>query len=99
MDANDVVQHLQQFIIDHGLPRIDVALFGFKCPYCGKSDRIRQLEEPEKLDGEIEPEDVRKYADFWASLTQAKGSLGVCKFCHNPLKIVLNEGRAEALYK
>ncbi len=99
MDTNEVVQHLQQFIIDHDLPGTDMALFGIKCPYCGKSDRIRQLEEPEELHGGIDPEDIKKYADFWANFTQSKGSLGVCKFCQNPLKVSMEEGRAEALYK
>ena len=99
MDTNDVVQHLQRFIIDHGLPRTDMALFGIKCPYCGKSDRIRQLEAPGELQGGIDPEDIKKYAGYWANLTQSEGSLGVCKFCQNPLKVSMEEGRAEALYE
>lgn len=41
---NESVQKLRQFVIDHGLPKTDMALFGIKCLYCGKSDRIRQLE-------------------------------------------------------
>jgi hypothetical protein len=47
METNEIVQKFQQFVVDHGLPKTDMALFGIKCPYCGKSDRIRQLEDPD----------------------------------------------------
>ncbi len=98
METNEVVQRLQQFILDHGLPKTDVALFGVKCPYCGKSDRIRQLENPEELHGKSDSEDIQKYSDFWAYFIRSNESLGVCKFCHNPLKIIEKSGNAEPLY-
>ena len=99
MELNEIVEKLKEFVIQHGLPKTDMALFGIKCPYCGKSDRIRQLEEPEELGGGIEPEKMQMYAYYWKSLTLEEGSIGVCKFCQNPLKIYLREGKAEALYK
>ena len=98
METNEVIEKLQQFVIEYGLPKTDMALFGMKCPYCGKSDRIRQLEDPDELRDGIAPEDIKKYADLWTSLTHSNGSLGVCKFCNNPLKIFIKEGKAETLY-
>jgi len=97
MEINEAVQKLQQFVIDHGLPKTDMALFGIKCPYCGKSDRIRQLEDPDELEEDIDHEDIKKYTELWMSLTQSGESLGVCKFCNNPLKIFEGEGKGEAL--
>jgi hypothetical protein len=99
MEFNEVVEKFQHLVIEHGLPKTDMALFGIKCPYCGKSDRIRQLEDPEELGAGIEPEEMKIYSDYWKNLTQAGGSIGVCKFCQNPLKIYLKEGKAEGLYK
>jgi len=98
MENNEAVQLLQQFILDHGLPKTDVALFGLKCPYCGKSDRIRQLESPEELHGKSDSEDVQKYSDFWVYFIRSNESLGVCKFCNNPLKIIDKSSNAEPLY-
>ncbi len=97
MATNEVVQKFQVFIIDHGLPKTDMALFGIRCPYCGKSDRIRQLEDPDELQGSMDPEDMKIYTELWMHLTQSSGSLGVCKFCNNPLNLFPEEGKAEAL--
>ena len=99
MEFNEVVEKFQQLVIEQGLPKTDMALFGIKCPYCGKSDRIRQLEDPEELGAGIETEEMQMYSYYWKSLTLEEGSIGVCKFCQNPLKIYLKEGKAEALYK
>jgi hypothetical protein len=98
MGTNEVIQKLQQFVIEHGLPKTDMALFGIRCPYCGKSDRIRELEDPDELQEAMDPEDIKEYAEFWMNLTQSGGSLGVCKFCNNPLSLFLEEGKAEGLY-
>lgn len=97
MESNEAIQILQQFILDNGLPKTDMALFGVKCPYCGKSDRIRQLENPEELHGKSDLEDIQRYSDLWAYFKQSNVSLGVCKFCHNPLKIYDKSGNAEPL--
>jgi len=99
MEINEATQKLQQFIIGHNLPKTDMALFGIKCPYCGKPDRIRQLEEPEILNGEMEPEVLVEYDELWTILSEPDGSLGVCKFCQNPLKISVEKGRAQAIYE
>lgn len=97
MESNEAIQILQQFILDNSLPKTDMALFGVKCPYCGKSDRIRQLENPEELHGKSDLEDIQRYSDLWAYFKQSNVSLGVCKFCHNPLKIYDKSGNAEPL--
>ena len=99
MSNNEVIQKLQQFVIEHGLPKTDMALFGIRCPYCGKSDRIRELEEPDELQEGMDPEEFKKYEELWKNLTQSKGSLGVCKFCNNPLGISMERGKAEPLYE
>ena len=98
METLDVVQKLQRFIADHDLPKTDIALYGIKCPYCGKSDRIRKLEAPDELEGIIDPEDIKTYSDCCVALSLPMGSLGVCKFCQNPLRISVKEGKAEAVY-
>lgn len=98
METYNVVQKLQRFITDHDLPKTDIALYGIKCPYCGKSDRIRELEDPDELEGIIDPEDIKTYSDCCVALSLPMGSLGVCKFCQNPLRISVKEGKAEPVY-
>jgi hypothetical protein len=99
MEMNESVQNLRQFVIDHGLPKTDMALFGIKCLYCGKSDRIRQLESPDQLHEKMDPKDMNRYSDLWKRLAQSGDSLGVCKFCQNLLKLYMEKGKAEALYE
>lgn len=81
------VSALKQLVIRHGLPREDYALFGIKCPYCGKMDRICLLEPPEKLTPAMGPEDTLSYKECWNTVSLPDNSLGVCKFCHNLLKM------------
>ena len=90
---------LKLFIMEHGLPKIDMALFGVKCPYCGKSDRIRQLETPEELNGDLASADLEQYTTLWQSLAKEDVLLGFCKFCLNPLKLDLAQGQAEPLFE
>lgn len=85
METNAAVEKLKTFVLTHGLPQTDMALFGIKCPYCGKSDRIRELEEPDELSERIDSENMAIYFSLWEQLTRANGSLGVCKFCQNLL--------------
>ncbi|TES90816.1 MAG: hypothetical protein E3J94_04545 [Desulfobacteraceae bacterium] len=99
MNNNEAVELLKSFTIRHGLPQTDMALFDIKCPYCGKSDRIRTLENPDELKNGIDPDDLLQYSEIWMNLAPSGGSLGVCKFCQNPLKLIEREGRAEALYR
>ena len=99
MEFNESVQKLRQFVLNHGLPKTDMALFGIKCLYCGKSDRIRQLESPDQLHEKMDPKDMEKYSDLWMRLAQSGDSLGVCKFCQNLLKLYLEKGSTEALYE
>jgi hypothetical protein len=51
------------------------------------------------LQGGMNPEDIKKYTEFWMDLTQSGSSLGVCKFCNNPLNLLVEEGKAEGLYR
>ena len=99
MNTNEAVERLKSFAIRHNLPQTDMALFEIKCPYCGKSDRIRTLENPDELKNGIDPDDLRQYSELWMNLLPSGGSLGVCKFCQNLLELNQGEGRAEALYR
>ena len=95
MISHEVIEKFQQFVIEHDLPKTDMALFGIKCPYCGKSDRVRELEDPGELQEGMSQEDLNEYEELWRNLTQPSGSLGVCKFCNTPLNLLLKEGKAE----
>ena len=81
-DWNDI-EHYRQLIRDLGLPRQDFALFGLRCPYCGKSDRINRLEKPDELDSC--PADYRRLWDAYG----ATGDLVVCRFCE--VVLVMNK--------
>jgi hypothetical protein len=97
LDTKQALEKLRQFLITHELPKTDVALFGVQCPYCGKSDRIRELEPPEDLTDIIDPEKIKLYTTLWKLLGQPKTVLGVCKFCLNPLELILDENKARTL--
>ena len=85
METNEAVEILKTFVLTHGLPKTDMALFGIKCPYCGKSDRIRELEEPDALTGKMDSKNMATYINLWDQLTRSNGSMAVCKFCQNLL--------------
>jgi len=98
MDRNHAVELLQQLILEQGLPRTDMALFGILCPYCGKSDRILGLEAPQRLNGAIPHDAIARYAELWRTLAAAEERLGLCKFCRNVLLLDGNR-RAVPLYE
>ena len=83
-DWNDIERY-RQLIRDLGLPREDFALFGLRCPYCGKSDRINRLEKPEELES---PSD--EYSRLWGRFGKT-GDLVVCRFCE--VLLVMDKGR------
>jgi hypothetical protein len=83
----DDIEKLQKILIEEGLPQTDRALFGLKCPYCGKSDRIRELESPQALEGALGLSVLSVYKDIWRRIAMPGSALGVCKFCQNPLRI------------
>ena len=87
METNAAVEALKTFILTHGLPKTDMALFGIKCPYCGKSDRIRELEDPDALSKKMDSKQTAVYLGLWNQLSRANGSLAVCKFCQNLLSL------------
>jgi hypothetical protein len=97
MNTYESVQALREFVIEHALPKSDMALFGLKCPYCGKSDRIRKLETPADLTGGLDSDGLRRYTQLWENLTLTGGALGVCKFCHNLLEIIHGKSEAKAV--
>lgn len=87
MDPRHALETLEKLIIENGLPRTDMALFGVSCPYCGKSDRIRPLEPPGNGDLDLSDEDRAGYEALWRQLAPPGMGLGVCKFCQNPLAL------------
>lgn len=97
MEPHAAIEDLKSFIITHDLPRDEMALFGIRCPYCGKSDRIRELDAPEHLIEDLEPDHAEIYAGLWQRLNPLSDDMGVCKFCQNPLKLFPDVSRAEAL--
>ena len=97
MEAHAAIEKLRSFILEHDLPRTDLALFGVRCPYCGKSDRIRELDGPESLKEGLARDNADVYADLWERLNPRSDILGVCKFCQNPLKLSSDASCAEAL--
>jgi hypothetical protein len=97
MNKLEAMIGLKEFTMEHGLPKSEMALFGIKCPYCGKTDRIRQLETPDDLNGDLAKPELHHYNTLWYSLVERDELLGMCKFCLNPLKLDLDEGRAERL--
>jgi hypothetical protein len=98
MNSQEAVLAFQQFIIEHALPLTDMALFGVQCPYCGKTDRIRELEHPAAISGKMDPESAQTYDRLWQQLSRSDLELGVCKFCQNLLKLQ-DAGSAEPLYE
>ena len=94
---HDHIQALKTFVLDKGLPFTDIGLFGLKCPYCGKSDRIRILESPEELQGLLSKEDIAQYRGLWAETISENTDVGVCKFCQNLLRISSGHRLAEPL--
>jgi len=79
MGSWEEIERFRTLVIELGLPQQDYALFGVKCPICGKTDRINKLEGPEDL--EACPEDYRR---LW-TLFSSQDALVVCKFCHQIL--------------
>ncbi len=98
LETNEAAEKLKTFVLTHDLPKTDMALFGIKCPYCGKSDRIRELEEPDALSAKIDSENVAIYFNLWDQLARSNGSLAVCKFCQN-LLLLQDQASAAPLYE
>ncbi len=96
MNDHEQIEKLRAFAINHGLPKTDMALYDVRCPYCGKSDRIRLLETPEELGETISTSELDSYEGFWRGIAESTGSLGVCKFCQHIVKLGEN-GQAEPL--
>ena len=82
MKTSDAIEEFRQFIIYHGLPQTDMALYGVTCPYCGKSDRLRKLDPPGSL-ASLSQRDVSVYESLYGQIAGRETSLGVCKFCLN----------------
>jgi len=98
LKTNEAAEVLKTFVLTHGLPQTDMALFGLKCPYCGKTDRIRELEKPDELTGQMDSKNMAIYFNLWDQLGRSNGALGVCKFCQN-LLVLQDKARAAPLYE
>lgn len=96
MDIQAAIEDLRTLVIRNELPHNEMAIFGIKCPYCGKSDRIRKLESPAELPESIDPVERSAYAELWRQLTSSDTTLGICRFCQNPLKLFQKNDRAAA---
>jgi hypothetical protein len=70
---------LRDVIFDLELPRTEFALYGVRCPYCGKSDRIHRLERPEEL-----PDVPDAYQAAWNGISKEKEPV-LCMFCRQVL--------------
>jgi hypothetical protein len=90
----DDIEKLQRILIEEGLPQTERAYFGLKCPYCGKSDRIRELESPQSLAGALGSGTLSLYQGLWSRFEAPGCVLGVCKFCQNPLRILSSGAQA-----
>jgi hypothetical protein len=97
LDIFESLEKLKALILECGLPHTVFALFGIKCPYCGKSDRIHRLEAPEALADVVDSGKLRKYGEIWREVNPSGSQLGICKFCLNLLEIDLKKGRATTL--
>ena len=87
MDTKEAAEELKTLVLTSGLPKTDMALFGIKCPYCGKSDRIRELENPDALSKKMDSKQAAVYLSLWNQLGRSNESLAVCKFCQNLLSL------------
>ena len=87
----EAIERYRQLIRELGLPKKDFALFGLRCPYCGKSDRINRLEKPGELEGCPE-----EYQRLWQQFGR-EGELVVCKFCEMLLVMDKDQGSATPL--
>jgi hypothetical protein len=97
LERHAAVEHLKKLIITNELPQTDMALFGIKCPYFGKSDRIHKLESPDDLPQSVSDEDTEQYGTLWYQLNPDASLLGVCKFCLNPSELLVSAGQAKVL--
>ena len=77
----------KRFVIDNELPQTDVALYGVRCPYCGKSDRIRELDHPDQLPQRIDSSRIQPYVLLWQTATESNAVLAICKFCQNLVRL------------
>ncbi|MEW6274738.1 MAG: hypothetical protein AB1556_06440 [Bacillota bacterium] len=95
------LEKFKNMVLELGLPREELVLFGVVCPYCGKNDRIRPLEPPDELAGELAGADLAKYRQLWEALTAGgpeEPGLAVCKFCHNIMAVNSTHDSANPLY-
>lgn len=98
MDRYDAIEKIKLFVIENDLPKTDMGIFGIRCPYCGKSDRIRKLEPPNELSGHLSPDRLTAYQALWRCFPPAPAAcLGVCRFCQNPLELSIASGFARPL--
>lgn len=81
----EALMALRQFVTLNELPKTDYSLYGVRCPYCGKMDRICRLESPGELGNSMKTEARAKYETLWKTVIRTDRSLGMCRFCQNLL--------------
>ena len=86
-DKLEALEQLKEIILAYDLPRTEMTLFGIKCPYCGKSDRIRRLESVDELAETLSAADGQRLVSLARRLMPDGRELGVCKFCLNPVRL------------
>lgn len=91
MENWDDIEKLNKLVTEMELPRHDFALFGLKCPICGKSDRIHKLETPDELQGA-----PAEYRRLWTIFSNTR-PLVVCKFCRQVLSLSAAGASASSL--
>ncbi|HYH01830.1 MAG TPA: hypothetical protein VEC37_01910 [Bacillota bacterium] len=95
------IEKFKNLVMNLGLPVEDIVLFGVLCPYCGKNDRIRPLEQPGNLKGELEEVELTDYQELWIELLNSEvenNGLAVCKFCQNVTFINSDLSAVKPLY-
>jgi len=94
MDRFAAAESLKSVALEKELPDMEYALFGVRCPYCGKMDRIRPLEPPDRVDRIRLGASFEAYESAWGRLGSSGHGVGVCWFCRNV--VVLPPGMSSA---
>jgi hypothetical protein len=83
MDIFDATDIVRRFWLDraNGISSQEVVLA--KCPFCGKTDRIRLIPLDQPKD---EPPD-QEYQAAIEMLSSPGGTLGICRFCLNVVQV------------
>ncbi len=82
-------ERLRRLVLELDLPVSRVHVLPARCPYCGKSDRVHALAGPGVEQG-VPAGLAGEYAELWEAF--GGGSVGVCKFCHQLVRLTPGGG-------